>query len=153
MLEKLAEKKYEEIEEDADKKRREIDYFVGLINSNYEEFAGAFSSVVEKKFKDDLMYLADDVEKKGYRNVKKEFFENALYSGVSRMVRDLDKRRRNPTGLITCSEEMQTPGITLGFYEYFNLSGQRKGSKFGRKMTKKGRVAAELYRKALESRD
>ena len=143
-LEKIFEKEIQKINNKAKIKKDIVCYFCDLINSKYGEFSNVFSQIIEKEFKENLKYLNDELEKKGFSLVKLDFFENTLYYKVSNMILSLSEDARFNLRSKTYTKKTKTPEIELNFAEYFRYNNCEL---FGKRLTKEGIKEIDSYRK------
>jgi hypothetical protein len=128
-LEKIFEKEFQNIDNEARIKKEVVFYFKDLINSNYQEITNVFFPIIEKEFKNNEN-LESEVD-----SVKQEFFEKRLYVEVSKMIKELNSMTKKVIGITMYEDTIQTPDVQLGFSEYFKYKGFEKVSK---KLTEKG---------------
>lgn len=144
-LERIFEEENKKIDYNAQIEKRVVSYFVNLINSDYQEFVKVFSPIIDKKFKENLKYFGEDLEKNGVEKVRQEFFEKGLYIEVSRMIKKLSDDAEKIRGIIIYKREPQTPDIQLGFSKYFKYNCIEAT---GKKLTEKGINVINSYRES-----
>ena len=144
VLERIVKEENDKVDNRATIDKNLIAYFAGMIESNYDEFSEAFYDMIEDKFKENMKYLHDEIEKNGFDETKKYFFERTLYHETTSMIRKLNDDAVRLTGMTIYDNKINTPDIQLGLSEYFEFSGI--GST-GKRLSEKGKSVVNEYRK------
>jgi hypothetical protein len=143
-LEKIVKDLLTRLDEKTTNVKNGIIHIARLINENFDEYSSAFSQDINRTFKNNLEYLQEEIEEKGYDIVKKNFIESRLYHETVNMINTMASEKTHHIGMTTYYEEVQTPDIILGLAEYHN-------TEYGilKKITKKGLKIINDYRNSM----
>ncbi|MCK9595782.1 hypothetical protein M0R19_01200 [Candidatus Pacearchaeota archaeon] len=120
MLEQIAKQEYTRIDEEANQKKKTVDFICGYINLNYEKIESIFRQKKNKK----------DKEKK-------------LYEMTKEMLMRVEDEATRYIGIVTCgSNKPLPPAMKVGLMEFKEL-----GKRFTPKITLEGKRIINEYRK------